>query len=328
MTTRHAPGLAPIQPGSSLNPIQYIRDEKIMRIRDTSITPRVTTFKGFGRCGVPMNIRHEYIGRDRAQEMQHGGLLKPIRVRQPKEEFFMVGDKFGVSLVWDECQWERIAANDQGFVQEVIEYFQEDTMLAFDSRVISSIMGEAHRENRGANAGHRSKSINLGSQAAPLLINSDSVWTMHYNGMQRVLNEHGAMSSKSGRPMYVLHGDGYLPYIKLNDRMSSFYHQGNCMSCNSITMGDVNNVDGVDYINARCLPSDINLATGDITYPLLFGYDDAIWAGYDVVIQHKEGGHGDDNKYIDMYWHFGLKVIDPRKLGVAWVKVPAMQIGA
>jgi hypothetical protein len=65
-----------------------------------------------------------------------------------------------------------------------------------------------------------------------------------------------------------------------------------------------------------------------MTYPVPFGYDDAIWAGYDVTIFHKEGGPGDDNKYVDIYWHFGARVMDPRKLGVAWVKVPAMPIGA
>lgn len=328
MTTRHAPGMAPIQPGSSLNPVQYIRDEKIMRIHNQAITPRVTSFKGFGRCGTPMNIRHEYTGRERAQEMEHGGVLKPVRVRQPKEEFFMIGDKFGVSLVFPQCDWDRIMANDPALIQEVIEYYQEDTLLSFDTRVIAKIIGEAHRENRGTSAGHRSHALNLGTQANPLIIDSGAVWTLHYNGMQRVLNEAGATSSKSGRLPFVIHGDGYLPYIKLNDRMSSFYHQGNCMACNSVTMADMQVIDGMEYINARCLPTDINTATGDLTYPLLFGYDDAIWAGYDVVIQHKEGGHGDDNKYIDIYWHFGLKVMDPRKLGVAWVKVPAMPIGA
>lgn len=327
MTTQYASGLAPIPAGSSLNPVHYIRDEKIKRLSYECVTPRITSFKGFGRCGTPMNIRHEYTGRERAQEMQHGGVLKPVRVRQPKEEFFMVGDKMGVSLVWPDCDWEKIMANDAAYVSEVIDYYQEDTMLSFDSRVIAKIIGEAHRENVGAKAGHLSRSINLGTQAAPLLINSDAVWALHYNGMERVLREHGATGSQSGRPMYALHGEGYMPYIALNDRMSSFYHTGQCHSCNSVTRGTSKLIDDIEYINTKCLPSHVDTASGDITYPLLFGYDDAIWAGYDVVIQHKEGGHGDDNKYIDIYWHFGLKVIDNRKIGVAWVKVPSIPLG-
>ena len=328
MTTRYAPGLAPIQPGSSFNPIQYIRNEKIKRLSYQSITPRVTTFKGFGRCGDPLSIRHEYIGRERAQEMQHGGLLKPVHVRMPKEVFFMIGDKMGVSLAWTDCDWERIMAHDPAFIQEVINYYQEDTMLSFDSRVIAKIIGEAHQDNRGKRAGHRSHAINLGTQDDPLLISQDSVWAMHYNGMQRVLREHGVTTSASNRPMYALHGEGYMPYIALNDRMSSFYHRGSCMSCETPTKGEEYNIDGIDYINSKCLPTDIDHATGDVTYPILFGFDDAIWAGYDVVIQRKEGGHGDDNKYIDIYWHLGFKVIDPRRLGVAWVRVPSIPIGA
>lgn len=324
MNARYAPGVSPIPVGSSLNPIQYIRNEKIMGIKKKSVLPRISVFKGFGKCGTAFNIRHEFETRDRAQEVEYGGILKPVTVRMPREQLFMIGDKMGVSLAWEECNWEKIQANDPSFVQEVIDSYQSDTMLSFDSRAFSTIIGEAHAKNRGTNAGYQSANINLGTQANPLVTNPDTVWGQHY-GMQRVMSEMGLNYSSTGRTMYAVVAEGYMENIALNDRLSAYYYNGQCHVCSSPVMGDTRQVDQVEYIKSRCLPV-INDG-GSMIYPILFGYDDALWAGYDVAIDYKEGGRGDSNKYIDIYWHFGLKLIDPRKVGVMWVRVEPLVTG-
>lgn len=325
MSIKYAPGVQPVAPGSSLNPIQYIRTEKIERIRKQSVLPRISVFKGFGKCGTPMNIRHEYESRDRAQELEHGGILKPIQVRQPREQTFMIGDMMGVSLAWPDCNWQKIMAHDPGFIQEVIDHYQDDTMLSFDSRAFAKIIGEASSHNRNNRAGYRSHQINLGTKNNPLHVDSDSIWGQHHM-MPRVMREHGATSSKTGRRMYAIINEGFLEHIALNDRLSSYYHNGQCHQCQSPVMDEIREIGKIDYIISQCLP--VIHDGGSLIYPILFGYDDALWAGYDVEIHRKEGGRGDNNKYIDIYWHFGLKLIDPRKVGVMWVKVDPIPTGA
>ena len=324
MTTRYAPGVAPITPGSSLNPLMYMRSEKIERIKRDSILSRISTFKGFGKCGQAMAVRHEFDARDGVQELEHGGVMKAQRVIQPRDEVFMIGDQFGTLLAWPECDWMRIMDNDPEYINEVTDAYHEKSMLAFDSRAMAKLIGEAHPKNRGPMAGILSSQINLGTSLVPLTVDPAKVWHMHH-AMKRVMEEHAATSSKTGRKMYAIVREGFLENIALNDRLSSYYHNGQCHTCVSPTMGESRTVDGIEYIKSTCLP--YRMEGGSMVYPIIFGWDDALWFGMDWALNRKEGGPGDNNKYLELYWHLGLKLHLPRKVGVMWVKVDPPETG-
>jgi hypothetical protein len=322
-TAPYAPGQTTFAPGTNLNPISYIRDEKILRVRDQAVLPQISVFKDFGHCGQALNIRHEYTGSDRAQHMTQGGVVKPVTVRAPKEETFIVGDKFGALLRFPECDWMKIQENDPSMINEVATFYQEDTLLSFDTRAFALIIGEAEKHNRGMNAGYRTHAVDLGTQQSPLETNEETVWAQH-RSMIRVMRERG-LTATTGRPMYALIHEGFMDYISLNDRLSAYYMNGACHSCDSAVMGDQRTIDGINYIHTKCLPvvNDGN----DLIYPILFGYPEALWAAFDTVIRREQGPMGDDNEYIGMYWHLGLKLIDPRRVGVMWVRIPSLDTG-
>ena len=308
-----------------LNPIEAIRGFKIMRIRYSAVLPRISTFRNFGRCGQAYSFRHEYRGQgDRAQHLQRSGFLKPVQVRYPQEVIFTIGDKFGTLLQWDSCDWERIMAYDPGLIREVSDFYQEDTMLAFDSRSIALILGEASKHNRGHTAGLRTHSIDLGTQASPLITDEDTVRAQHM-AMPATMREAGMMGSSSGKRMWALHAEGFLDYIAINHWMSAYYLNGPCIRCESPVRGDSHLIGDVEYIYSKCLP--VYNDHGALVYPILFGYDDAIWTGFDSMVRPENGIPGDDNQYIAMYWHFGIKLIDPRKVGVMWVRIEPIPTG-
>lgn len=321
-TAPYAPGRTTFPPGSNLNPIQYIRTEKIARVREQAVLPRISVFKGFGTCGSAMNIRHEYTSRERAQQAQHGGILKPIQIRAPKEQTFIVGDKMGTLLEFPQCDWDKIQANDPSLIQEIINFFQDDTMLSFDTKAFQEIISEADDMNRGRKAGRKSRNIDLGSQQNPLHTTAESVWYQHY-AMPRVMRERGL--GRTGAGMYALHGEGFMEAVARNPLLSSYYHTGACHTCSSATMGDSRMIDGIEYINTKCLPTFND--GGSLIYPILFGYKEALWSSYDTVMEYKKGGPGVDASYIEMYWHLGLKLIDPRLVGVMWVRVDPLETG-
>jgi len=301
-----------------------MRAEKIARIRRDSILSRISIFKGIGRCGQAMAVRHEFDTRDGLQELEFGGITKAQRVLQPREEMFMIGDQFSALLAWPECDWMKIMANDPDYIREVVDAYHENTMLAYDSRALAKLIGEAHPKNRGPQAGILSGQINLGTSLAPLAVDSAKVWHQHY-AMKRVMEEHAATSSSTGLRMYAVVREGFLEHIALNDRLSSYYHNGQCHTCESPTVGESRMVDGIEYIKSTCLP--YRQEGGSIVYPIIFGWDDALWYGGDWALNRKEGGPGDNNKYLELFAHLGLKLHLPRKVGVMWVRVDPPETG-
>jgi len=323
--TPHAAGVFNIPAGTRMNPIEYIRAEKIMRLQKEAMFSRITKTMGFGTCGQALSIRHEFSPMERAQKTNHGGILKPVDVIVPKEEIFTINDMQGIMLRWTQCNWDKIQAYDPGFINEVITAYQDDTALAYDTRVFTKIISEASPYNRGMNAGRTSRNIKLGTRENPLSTTPDSVWAQH-RMISRVLSENSVRGSSTGRPIFAIVPEGFLDYIALSDRLSSYYHRGNCIRCDSTAMSEMHMVDNIEYMVSKCT---FRIFDGDdIIAPIMFGYDDAVWSAYDFQMEYKKGGPGDSNQYIEMYWHNGLKVIQPEKLGVMWVRLKPLDTGA
>ena len=219
------------------------------------------------------------------------------------------------------CDYQKIMAYDRQLITEVIDYHNEETMLALDARAIWKIMAESHKSNRGKKAGLQTKSWDLGTQAAPIEISQSKIWAQS-RLPRNVLNEQ--MISAPSK-MYVLHPYGLMDYVINNHTMSAYYMNGKCHTCQGGgTWGEMRDIDGIDFINHNCLPRDVS-PDGAITSPFIFGYKEALWSSFQMRMATKQGGAGDDNYYVESFYDCGLYLIEPRLVGWGYMKIPQLK---
>lgn len=320
--TLTAAGTSNIPIGSSINPIREVRDYRIKRIRRESILSRISDFKGMAACGEALSIRHEYTGGEQAvQNVSISGKVKPIVFSMPREVRFTIDDKLAWAVQVSACDYQKIMAHDRSLITEIIDYHNEETMLALDARAIWKIMAEANKYNRGKKAGAQTRSYDLGTQTSPIEVSTSSIWSQ-VRLPRNVINQQMIGSPSK---MYVLHAYGLMDYVVNNHALSAYYMNGQCHSCQGGgSWGEMRDIDGVDFINHNCLPTDVS-ADGSITAPFIFGYKEALWSSYQMRMATKQGGVGDDNNYFESYIDCGLFLVEPRLVGWGYMKIPQLK---
>ena len=314
-----AVGVQTLPVGTRLNPIVDITNQRIMRVRKQSILPRIAVIKPAASCGESMRIRHEYAGSvGGTQWLSDGGKLKPVNLTIPKEVVFTVGDRLGWAVRVDSCVYEKIMKYDKALISEVVEYHNQETLQAFDQRAIYRIMAEASRHNVGKKAGFATHIYDLGTEVAPIEITQKRVWAQ-VKLPKHVLDEQ---QIGFGSKPYVLYFGGLMDYVSNNDRLAAYYMNGKCHVCvEGGTWYDMRDVDGIDYIRHSCLPFKTN-AQSEVISPFIFGVREALWASLKMSMNKKMGVVGDDAHYLETYWDFGLRLIEPRMVGVGWMRIP------
>lgn len=87
-----------------------------------------------------------------------------------------------ISLLIDRGKYYSVSINDVEKLQSDLNYVDKWTddagrqlAIAIDLQVLSVVYADAHASNKGATAGYRSSSFNLGASGAPVIVDKDNI---------------------------------------------------------------------------------------------------------------------------------------------------------
>lgn len=282
-----------------------------------SLIPRLVAMRMFtmtsdqGVCGNTVARRNQMTGA--VQPCEDNGFLKPMDFVYPSEDTMDIEYGCASSRKFSESDEACLMANDEDFIGELLRADEQAAMEVLDSIAIRVALANINKHNKGVNAGRESGLYQFGTPNAPLVLDDSTVEGL-LNHMGAALNEWHFMSDS--RP-FLITPSFFQPIVLGNERLTSYYHQGNCNGCPLITGAMENMLFGFEIYQSSCIRS-YRSAKG--AYPLIFGYQDQGDISVNFRKRKMKGTvPGDWSVYYESKWDFGVKSWDDRKLGVAWV---------
>lgn len=200
--------------------------------------------------------------------------------------------------------------------------FQDDSLQQLaaniDHDVIQDMVQDASPQNKGAKAGIRSRSYNLGKVGAPLaLTSSGAVNPLTLSAIMRaVLGEQNV--PKTG--LFVVWPQVVEPLFMANSILANAYQSG--LGKSTLISGEVTQVMGAKHFFTPNTPVYTDPITGETTYPVVMGVKTA--TGYVNQLTQTQIIDQDPRSFAK-YWRglqlSGWGVIRPELLAVAYVTV-------
>lgn len=310
---------APLAPGSRFNQISY-EDNVIKTLRPVSVLERVAnlTFTDNVDCGSLRARQHEVEGS--VQPIEIDGQMKVQDFPFPCEEVMDIEFGMGCFRKLSKEQKRKLECNNQRYLQSVMEADILEARLVLEKTVLGLMTADVDRYNQGVAAGVSTQCYNMGSCSSPITLTPDSIEEI-FQRARAIFNEYNIPTGLGGlgAPFAIGH-----PFIEMamlsNDKLSSYYHQGSCVSCPRIDGMIKTPIYGFEVMLTSCLPT--CQFNDETVYPILFGFKGAT----DVIVEFEQIEHdnphpGDRSHYYGKYWDFGIKVWDPRQLAIAWVRI-------
>lgn len=180
---------------------------------------------------------------------------------------------------------------------------------ADESLFADMIMG-ADCHNRGNNAGLQCRGYKLGTCEKPQPVSIDDIH-LYISSLMGVLEER--CDDSTMQPFLVV-PKCWMHYLRNNERLSSYFHAGNCLPCSPLLTGRVNNeIMGFELMYSDRLPKvTVNGKTG---HYILFGYKNATcfargFERFDTVQAERSFG-----SYDRAVMSWGHEVLYPELLG-------------
>lgn len=308
----------PLEPGSRYNPITY--EQKMIRaLRPTSILGRIAelTFTSNVECGAPKARMTEPIGG--IQPAEEDGQLKPQEFDYGCEEFMDIEYSFSCFRKMSKQQKAKLMCHNPGFIQKLMDADIKEGRLLLEKIMLRIMLSSVDKHNQGDSAGAESSCYNMGTPYSPIILTPDSAEDILQNG-NSIFEEWNLATEEPGLGApFVIVPTFFRKFIFNNDRLSSYYHAGNCVACPRVSGALKNKVYGFDIITSPCLPK-YTLDDGRVVYPMLFGFKEAT----EVIVEFEQIEHdnphpGDRSHYYGKYWDWGGKVWDGRQLAVAYI---------
>jgi hypothetical protein len=195
---------------------------------------------------------------------------------------------------------------DVDFVSKAAEESAKNIKETLESRFIAAMSSEGAATNRGATAGAKSASYNIGSDETPLLITKD-------NALDTII-DYGSILDEQNVPedqRYVILPPIFLNRIKKSE-IKEVYITGDKTS--SLRTGNVGMID-----RFHVFQSNMFVAADGKWYPF-FGHKYAITFATQLVkneVAPRENRFGNVHKGLCVY---GYQVIKPEAMGVSCVK--------
>lgn len=308
----------PLAPGSRFNPITY-EDKVIKALRPKSILDRVANLKFTDNieCGAPTARISEPEGY--VQPIEEDGQMKPQEFEYGCETFMDIEYGFGCLRKMSKEQKNKFMCNDPAYMNMLMGADTKEGSLILEKVVLKIMRSSVHASNKGLNAGVTSGIYNMGSPANSCPWNPETA-EESFQDAKMIFNEWNIDADEQGMSAPFAIGHPFIEKAMMNnDRLSSYFHMGNCLTtCPRVSGAMQNMIYGFDVIKTPCLGS---IEVDGITrYPILFGFKDAT----DVVVEFEQVDRdypiiGDRSYIYEKWWDFGVKVWDGRKLAIKWV---------
>lgn len=310
----------PLQPGSRFNPIKY-EDKVIKALRPTTVLDRVSnlSFVDNVQCGNPRARISEPSGY--VQPIEEDGQMKPQEFEYGCEEYMDVEYGFGTLRKMSKEQKQKFECNDPKYLEMLMKADTIEGRLVLEKLGLAIMVAGVNGNNQGLNAGVESGSYNMGSPANPIVWTPDSAEEI-FQDAKMIFNEYNLETEMPGADAPFAIGPTFMEKaIFNNDRLSSYYQQGSCISCPRITGRFEQTLYGMEMFKTPCLPS--YKVDGRVIRPILFGFQEAT----DVIVEFEQVDRiyptiGDRSYIYEKWWDVGIKVWDGRQLAIAWITNP------
>jgi hypothetical protein len=207
-------------------------------------------------------------------------------------------------------------------IAQWIKAFQDDSMQQLASQIDHDIMQDmvvaAASCNKGARAGVRTHSHNIGAVGVPLnLTATGAVNPLTLTAVMRaVLGEQNAPRMN----VFCIWPDIVEPLFLANTVLANAYQSG--LGRSSLISGEVSQVMNIKHYFSPNVPTYVDPTTGETTYPIIMGVKSA--TGFVNQLTRTEVIDKDPRSFA-RYWRglqlSGWGVIRPELLAVAYVKV-------
>lgn len=307
----------PLQPGSRFNNITY-EDRVIEVLRPKTILDRVAnlSFVDNVQCGYPRARISEPQGY--VQGLEEDGQPKPQEYEYGCETHMDVEYGFTSLRKLSKEAKQKFECNDPRYLEMLMNADTKEARLVLERLGLYLMVAGVNGRNQGQSAGVTSGCYNLGSPVNPIVWNPESAEEA-FQDLLMVFKERNIEVKGMGMEAPFLVGPTFMEKaIYNNDRLTSYYQQGNCVSCPRITGVLSNTLYGMEMMTSDCLPT--YKLDGKTVYPILAGFKHAT----DVVVEFEQVEKhyhqvGDRSHLFEKYWDIGIKVWDGRYLAVAWI---------